>query len=149
MSKSKSAILSLKMATASPSTIGSGNIDQTMPPSIRRKLVNVSPLYLSLAVTYAHVFLSPYTKVEESFTLHAVHDVLAYGHKPGHLSQVCIPSFPSCKVLITLVGSCHLSWGGAKILCPSNSAWCTYIPALGSCGLYGLDQNKAGCTDIG
>lgn len=59
-----------------------------MPPSIRRKLINVSPLYLSLAVTYAHVFLSPYTKVEESFTLHAVHDVLAYGHRPDQLVNV-------------------------------------------------------------
>ena len=56
-----------------------------MPPSIRRKLINVSPLYLSLAVTFGHVFLSPYTKVEESFTLHAVHDVLA---TPGQLGQV-------------------------------------------------------------
>jgi len=60
-----------------------------MPPSIRRKIINVSPLYLSLAVTYAHVFLSPYTKVEESFTLHAVHDVLAHGHQPNQLAQVC------------------------------------------------------------
>jgi len=56
-----------------------------MPPSIRRKLINVSPLYLSLAVTFGHVFLSPYTKVEESFTLHAVHDVLA---TPSQLDQV-------------------------------------------------------------
>jgi alpha-1,6-mannosyltransferase len=59
-----------------------------MAPSIRRKLINNSPLYLSLAVTYAHVFLSPYTKVEESFTLHAVHDVLAYGHQPNQVTKV-------------------------------------------------------------
>lgn len=75
-------------STASRST-RSDELNDTMPASINRKLVNVSPLYLSLAVTYAHVFLSPYTKVEESFTLHAVHDVLAYGHTPGHLSKVC------------------------------------------------------------
>jgi hypothetical protein len=64
-------------------------LDDSMPPSIRRKLINVSPLYLSLAVTYAHVFLSPYTKVEESFTLHAVHDILAYGHQPNQVAKVC------------------------------------------------------------
>jgi alpha-1,6-mannosyltransferase len=61
-----------------------------MSPSIRRKLTNVSPLYLSLAVTWAHVFQSPYTKVEESFTLHAVHDVLAYGHQPSQLRKVSV-----------------------------------------------------------
>lgn len=59
-----------------------------MPGQIKRKLINVSPLYLSLAVTFAHVLLSPYTKVEESFTLHAVHDVLAYVHRPTELSRV-------------------------------------------------------------
>jgi hypothetical protein len=74
--------------TASQSSSKSG-LNDSMPPSIRRKLINVSPLYLSLAVTYAHVFLSPYTKVEESFTLHAVHDILAYGHQPNQVAKVC------------------------------------------------------------
>jgi alpha-1,6-mannosyltransferase len=59
-----------------------------MTGQIKRKLINVSPLYLSLAVTFAHVLLSPYTKVEESFTLHAVHDVLAYGHHPAEITRV-------------------------------------------------------------
>ena len=74
--------------TASQSSFKSG-LHDSMPPSIRRKLINVSPFYLSLAVTFAHVFLSPYTKVEESFTLHAVHDVLAYGHQPRQVAKVC------------------------------------------------------------
>lgn len=52
-----------------------------MGRSARRKAVNALPFFLSLAITWAHVFLSPYTKVEESFTLHAVHDVLAYLHR--------------------------------------------------------------------
>lgn len=43
---------------------------------------------LILATSFAHVLLSPYTKVEESFNLHAVHDVLFYGVSPTSLPNV-------------------------------------------------------------
>lgn len=47
----------------------------------------VLDLYL-IGVPWLHVLLAPYTKVEESFNLHATHDVLMYGVKPDALEHV-------------------------------------------------------------
>lgn len=43
-----------------------------------------------LGVSWFHVLKAPYTKVEESFNLHATHDVLFYGIKSGALPKVRI-----------------------------------------------------------
>ncbi|KAG8762839.1 dolichyl-P-Man:Man(7)GlcNAc(2)-PP-dolichol alpha-1,6-mannosyltransferase [Ceratobasidium sp. 423] len=41
-----------------------------------------------LLVAWAHIFLAPYNKVEESFNLHATHDILAYG-----VTQEALPNY--------------------------------------------------------
>ncbi len=43
---------------------------------------------LLLATSWIHVLLAPYTKVEESFNLHATHDVLMYGVSSDSLKNV-------------------------------------------------------------
>jgi hypothetical protein len=45
---------------------------------------------LLYVVAWAHVLLAPYSKVEESFTLHAIHDLLFYGGNPDALQKVRI-----------------------------------------------------------
>lgn len=63
-----------------------------MASSKSRGLPNSGPSALSilllLAVVCGHVFLSPYAKIEEIFSLHAVHDILRYGFSSEQFVKV-------------------------------------------------------------
>ncbi|WRT64150.1 uncharacterized protein IL334_001079 [Kwoniella shivajii] len=68
---------------------------KTVSPGVfRRKLINAAPNVLPFIITFSHVCISPYTKVEESFTLHAVHDVLSYGFDESNLPHWDHITFP-------------------------------------------------------
>ncbi|WVQ70934.1 hypothetical protein IAR50_000459 [Cryptococcus sp. DSM 104548] len=64
----------------------------TPPPN--RKSLTLLLSILPFLVTFTHIFLSPYTKVEESFTLHAVHDVLVHGFGKDGLKHWDHITFP-------------------------------------------------------
>ncbi|KAF7362438.1 Mannosyltransferase [Mycena venus] len=64
---------------------------------------------LILVTGWTHVLLAPYTKVEESFNLHAVHDVLMYGVAPSSLPNYDHFVFPGA-VPRTFIGSVLLAW---------------------------------------
>ena len=43
---------------------------------------------LFFIVGWLYVLLAPYTKVEESFNLHATHDIILHGPSPSALPNV-------------------------------------------------------------
>lgn len=57
---------------------------------------------LLVAVGWIHVLLAPYTKVEESFNLHATHDFLMYGVGPRSLLNVSFSATLSSHVQLKL-----------------------------------------------
>ncbi|KAJ8144380.1 hypothetical protein OY671_002515 [Metschnikowia pulcherrima] len=61
-----------------------------------------------VAVVAAHLFLAPYTKVEESFNIQAIHDILNYGVSPLALEYFDHKTFPGV-VPRTFVGSVALA----------------------------------------
>ncbi|KAF7289265.1 Mannosyltransferase [Mycena indigotica] len=64
---------------------------------------------LVVSSAWTHVLLAPYTKVEESFNLHAVHDVLMYGISPSALPNYDHFAF-SGAVPRTFIGGVLLAW---------------------------------------
>ncbi|KZT67408.1 glycosyltransferase family 22 protein [Daedalea quercina L-15889] len=70
-------------------------------------------LYL-VGVPWLHILLAPYTKVEESFNLHATHDVLMYGVQPHVLQNYDHRVFPGA-VPRTFIGSVILAWAAGPV----------------------------------
>ncbi|EIN10091.1 alpha-1,6-mannosyltransferase subunit [Punctularia strigosozonata HHB-11173 SS5] len=72
-----------------------------------------------VGVACAHVLLAPYSKVEESFSLHATHDALLYGVRPSSLLNYDHFVFPGA-VPRSFVGSMLLAWSTTPVLRLSN-----------------------------
>lgn len=61
--------------------------------------------FFVLVVGWMHVLLAPYTKVEESFSLHVTHDVLMYGMSPESLYNVSFCDLEILSVTHALLSS--------------------------------------------
>ncbi|KAF9812463.1 hypothetical protein IEO21_06181 [Rhodonia placenta] len=76
-----------------------------------------------LATSWIHVFLAPYTKVEESFNLHSVHDVLMYGVGHEALPNYDHFVFPGA-VPRTFIGSLSLAWASYPAILVAQKLGC-------------------------
>ncbi|PPQ92580.1 hypothetical protein CVT25_007272 [Psilocybe cyanescens] len=75
---------------------------------------------------WAHVVLAPYTKVEESFNLHATHDVLMYGVGIDNLYNYDHFTFPGA-VPRTFVSSVLLAWLATPVI--RLALWAGFMPS--------------------
>ena len=108
---------------------------------------------LPFLVTFTHVFVSPYTKVEESFTLHAVHDILAYGTEYKKWDYVQFPgAVPRSFLPSMLIAVANWPWVkaatamgivGTKLGVQVMSE-CLVVMTLTLCGLWGTVPPKKG-----
>jgi hypothetical protein len=61
------------------------------PPASRNWALDFATIlmdFIFFALAYMHIQGAPFTKVEESFNLHAIHDVLMYGVNSTALQNV-------------------------------------------------------------
>ncbi|WVQ85565.1 hypothetical protein IAT38_007731 [Cryptococcus sp. DSM 104549] len=108
--------------------------------------------FLTFLVTGTHVLLSPYTKVEESFTLHAVHDVLAYGFGPQNLKLWDHVTFPGAvprsflpPILLGLL-SYPLSTAGVALGVVTSKLDVQLVVRLTLASVFSLSFNHLGRT---
>jgi hypothetical protein len=76
------------------------------------------------AVVVLHVLYSPYTKVEEQWTLHATHDMLEFGSRPDALSLVRCAASPVITLKGAEVRPQPESWPRPSLLCRSTASGC-------------------------
>ena len=78
------------------------SVHNQIEPTLNSSEMSIAQDVLILLTSWTHVLLAPYTKVEESFNLHATHDVLIYGVFPDALHNVrSLPEIPPLPSHIT------------------------------------------------
>jgi alpha-1,6-mannosyltransferase len=70
-----------------------------------------------------HLFVAPYTKVEESFNIQAIHDILAHGIPKENAAQFFTANYDH----VSFPGSVPRTFAGALMLSGLSKPWVGFL----------------------
>jgi alpha-1,6-mannosyltransferase len=86
-----------------------------------------------------HLFVSPYTKVEESFNIQAIHDILVHGIPGSNVDQFLTANYDH----VSFPGSVPRTFAGALVLSGLGSPFMGLARSMGDVQLLGEEVRDA------
>jgi alpha-1,6-mannosyltransferase len=80
-----------------------------------------------------HLFVSPYTKVEESFNIQAIHDIIVHGIPGSNVDQFLTSNYDH----FSFPGSVPRTFAGALVLSGLSSPFVGLLKSMGDMQLLG------------
>ena len=84
-----------------------------------------------------HLFVSPYTKVEESFNIQAIHDILVHGIPTENVAQFFDANYDH----VSFPGSVPRTFTGALMLSGLSKPWIGFLKSTAQLQLLGRCQH--------
>lgn len=92
------------------------------------------PFYLLIPkFIFLHLFISPYTKVEESFNIQAIHDILIHGIPTENVDQFLTSNYDH----VSFPGSVPRTFAGALVLSGLSRPWVALLSSTSQLQLLG------------
>jgi alpha-1,6-mannosyltransferase len=96
------------------------------------------PFFLLIpTVILIHLFVSPYTKVEESFNIQAMHDILVHGIPGSNADQFLTSNYDH----VSFPGSVPRTFAGALVLSGLSGPFVGLVRSMGDVQLLGELKN--------
>jgi alpha-1,6-mannosyltransferase len=86
------------------------------------------PVFLLIPISILiHLYVSPYTKVEESFNVQAIHDILVHGIPGSNVDQFLTLNYDH----VSFPGSVPRTFAGALVLSGLSSPFVRWVRSMG------------------